>query len=87
MSVALAGLSLPGPAHASVFDTYQRLAARGLSPAPLVPTTVPSTLAPADRTIGPGTTRGRRGYAIRIVHVGPAGPDAVIALAGGEFRS
>jgi hypothetical protein len=77
VSVALAGLSLPAPARASVLDTYQRLAARGVSPAPLVPTTVPSTLAPADRTIDAGTTRGGRGYAIRIVHYGP----------GGEFRT
>ena len=87
VSVALAGLSLPAPARASVLDTYQRLAARGVSPAPLVPTTVPSTLAPADRTIDAGTTRGGRGYAIRMVHYGPEGPDAVIALAGGEFRT
>ena len=87
VSIALAGLSAPAPARAGVLDTYQRLAARGLTPAPLVPTTVPPTLAPAERTIDSGTTRGGRGYSIRIVHVGRNGPDGVIVVAGGEFRS
>ena len=50
-SVVLAGLLAPAAACASVVDAYQRLAARNVTPAPLVPTTVPSTLAPADRTI------------------------------------
>ncbi len=86
-SVVLAGLFAPAAAGASVVDAYQRLAARNLKPAPLVPTTVPSTLAPADRTITNGTTRGARGYSIRIVHVGRNGPDAVIALSGGEFKT
>lgn len=87
VSIALAGLSVPAPARAGVVDTYQRLAARGLTPAPLVPTAVPPTLTPADRTIGPGTTRGARGYSIRIVHYGRNGPDAIIVVNGGEFRS
>jgi hypothetical protein len=87
VAIALAGLSLPVPARAGVLDTYQRLAARGLSPAPLVPTTLPPTLAPADRTIGPGTTRGARGYSIRVVHYDGNGPDAIIVVNGGEFRT
>jgi hypothetical protein len=87
LSVALAGLSLAAPARASVIDVYQRLAARDVSPAPLVPTTVPTALRPADRTIDTGTTRGGRGYSIRITHYGAAGPDAIIVVTGGEFRS
>lgn len=87
VSIALAGLSTPAPARAGVLDAYQRLAARGLTPAPLVPTAVPSTLTPADRTIGIGPTRGGRGYSIRLVHYGRNGPDAIIVVAGGEFRS
>jgi hypothetical protein len=87
VAIALAGLSLPAPARAGVLDTYQRVAARGLTPAPLVPTTVPPTLAPIDRTIDTGTTRGGRGYSIRIVHYGRNGPDAIIVVTGGEFRS
>jgi hypothetical protein len=87
VSIALAGLSVPAPAGADVLDTYQRLAARGLTPSPLVPTAVPPSLSPIDRTIGTGTTRGGRGYSIRLVHFGRNGPDAVIVVTGGEFRS
>jgi hypothetical protein len=86
-SIVLAALGAPAPARADVVDTYQRLAARHVSPAPLVPTVVPPTLAPAERTIGPGTTRGARGYSIRIVHYDGNGPDAIIVVTGGEFRS
>ena len=86
VSIALAGLS-PAAARAGVVDTYQRLAERGLSPAPLVPTKVPPAVSPVDRTISNGTTRGARGYSLRIVHYGPNGPDAVVVVTGGEFRS
>jgi hypothetical protein len=84
MSIAL---SLPATAGADVLDAYQRVAARGLTPAPLVPTAVPPALAPIDRTITMGTTRGGRGYSLRIVHYDRNGPDAIIVVTGGEFRS
>ena len=87
VSVALLVLLVPAPAGADVLDTYQRLAARELTPAPLVPTKVPPALSPIDRTIAPGPTRGGRGYMIRLVHEGPSGPDAIIVVTGGEFRS
>jgi hypothetical protein len=87
VSIALAALSLPAPAGADVLDTYQRLAARKLTPAPLVPTAVPPILTPIDRTITGGTTRGGRGYSLRIVHYDRNGPDAIIVVTGGEFRS
>jgi hypothetical protein len=80
-------LSLPGAARADLLDTYQRLSERHLSPAPLVPTTVPRSVAPIERTIDMGTTRRARGYSIRLAHYGPNGPDAIIVVTGGEFRS
>jgi hypothetical protein len=84
LSIALAALSVPTPADADVLDAYQRLAARGLTPAPLVPTAVPPSVTPIDRTISNATTRGGRGYSIRLEHFGP---DAIIVVTGGEFRS
>jgi len=74
--VVLAGLCAPAPAAAAVLDGYEELASRYLTPAPIVPTTVPPSLAPIDETLGLGSTRGGRGYALRLVHFGPAGPDA-----------
>lgn len=85
-AVAIA-LSVPAPAAADVLDAYQRLAARGLTPAPLVPTVVPPAVTPIDRTISNGTTRGARGYSLRIVHYDRNGPDAIVVVTGGEFRS
>ena len=85
--IALAVLSVPAAAYANFLDTYQRLAERQLSPAPLVPTDIPRVFRPIDRSPEPGTTIGARGYAVRLVHVGPQGPDAVIEVSGGEFRS
>ena len=87
VSLALAGLGVPAAAEADVLDAYQRLAARKLTPAPLVPTAVPPSVSPLDRTIAAGPTRGGRGYALRIVHYGRAGPDAVLVVTGGEFRT
>ena len=84
VAIALAGLSVPAVAGADVLDSYQRIAARGLTPAPLVPTTAPPALRPIERTISTGTTRGGRGYSIRLARTGP---DAIIVVTGGEFRS
>jgi hypothetical protein len=86
-ALAAAVLAVPAVAEASVLDTYQRLAERRVSPAPLVPTTIPKVFRPIDRATEPGTTIGGRGYAVRLVHVGANGPDAVIEVSGGEFRS
>jgi hypothetical protein len=80
---ALTLLSVPASAGAGVLDTYQRLAARGLSPAPLVPTRIPRAFRPIAGAPEPGTTIGGRGYALRLVD---HGPDAVIEVSGGEFR-
>jgi hypothetical protein len=84
---AVALLGVPAVAESSFLDTYQRLAERRLSPAPLVPTTIPKAFRPIDRAPENGTTIGGRGYAVRLVHQGPLGPDAVIEVSGGEFRS
>ena len=70
VSLALAGLSVPATAGADVLDAYQRLAGAELTPAPLVPTAVPPSLAPIDRTVGLGGTRGGRGYSLRFAHEG-----------------
>ena len=86
-ALALVALSVPAPAGADVLDAYQRLAARKLSPAPLVPTAVPAAVRPIDRTISNGTTRGARGYSLRIVHYDRNGPDAIIVVTGGEFKT
>jgi hypothetical protein len=85
--ITLALLAVPATADATFLDTYPRLAARQLSPAPLVPTKIPRVFRPIERSPEPGTTIGGRGYAVRLVHVGPQGPDAVIEVSGGEFRS
>ena len=85
--IAVALLGVPAVAEAGFLDTYQRLAERRLSPAPLVPTTIPKAFRPIDRAPENGSTIGGRGYAVRLVHQGPLGPDAVIEVSGGEFRS
>ncbi len=51
--VVLAGLCAP-PTAAAVLDGYQELASRYLTPAPIVPTTVPPSLALIDETLGLG---------------------------------
>jgi hypothetical protein len=89
-TVALATLALltvPAVADADLLDTYSRIAERRLSPAPLVPVTIPRVFRPIERAPEPGSTIGGRGYAVRLVHQGPAGPDAVIEVSGGEFRT
>lgn len=84
----LVALTLPAPASAAgLLDTYQRLAERRIAPAPLVPTTAPRILRPLDRTLDVGTTRGGRGYSVRVVHYGGAGPDAIVVVTGGQFRT
>jgi hypothetical protein len=87
VAVLMVVLTTAGSARADILDTYQALARRHLSPVPLVPTTVPRSLEPADQTITRSTSRGRGSYSIRIVHYGVGGPDAVIALAGGEYKT
>jgi hypothetical protein len=84
---ALALLGAPAVAGADLLDTYQRLAERRLSPAPLVPTAIPRAFRPIARAPEPGTTIAGRGYAVRLVHQGPEGPDAVIEVSGGEYRT
>ena len=85
---AVALLGVPAAAEAEdLLGTYQRIAERRLSPAPLVPTAIPRAFRPIERSAEVGTTIGGRGYAVRLVHQGPARPDAVIEVSGGEFRS
>ena len=82
--LAVAG-GVPSPAIGSVQDEYQRLAERGLQPAPLVPTTVPAELSPIDSVLETLSSRRRSGYGFRLSREG-ANP-AVIALEGGAYAS
>src|SRR5688500_15884122 len=83
--IALVALSaVPATAGADVLDTYQELASRRLTPAPLVPTVVPPSLRPYDRTAGLSSTRGGRGYSLRMLR---EGRNAVLVVTGGEFKS
>jgi len=85
--VALVGLSAPAAASADVLDAYSELALRRLSPAPLVPTTVPRSVTPLDRTIDGSSSRRRSGYGLRMVHYGASRPDAIVVLEGGSFKT
>ena len=85
--LAAVALIAPAASSADVLDVYQGLAARKLHPAPLVPTTVPRTVSPLDRTIAPSPSRRRKGYGVRLVHYGPNGPNAIVVLEGGSFKT
>src|SRR4051794_15589727 len=79
----IAGLSAPTAASAGgVLDTFRRLAERGLSPAPLVPTTAPPSLRPVDRTLEGVPSSRRSGYGVRL-----AGRNAIIAISGGDYAN
>jgi hypothetical protein len=82
--VALGALAAPAAASADALDVYSGLAERGLSPAPLVPTTVPPSLRPLDRTLTSSPGRRRGSYALRLA---ADGPDAIIVLERGTFGS
>lgn len=84
--VALVGLSAPAAASADVLDVYSELALRKLRPAPLVPTEVPPSLTPLDRTVTAFGSRRRSGYGLRLVREGAA-TGAVIVLEGGSFKT
>lgn len=83
--VALGALAAPAASSADVLDVYRELAERGLSPAPLVPTTVPPSLEPLDRTLATFPIRRRGGYALRLAN--DDGPGAVIVLERGAFKT
>jgi hypothetical protein len=85
--IALVALSAPTASSADVLDTYGDLIERTLSPAPLVPTAVPRSVAPIDRTITGSPSRRRSGYGLRLAHYGRYGPDAIVVLEGGSFKT
>jgi hypothetical protein len=85
--IALVALGAPAGSSADVLGVYQDLALRRLSPAPLVPTAVPRSLDPLDRTMTTSPSRRRSGYALRMVHYGSNGPDAIIVLERGAFKT
>ena len=81
---ALVVLGVPAGSSADVLTEYQDLAARRLSPAPLVPTAVPRSVAPLERTISPSPSRRRSGYGLRVVN---GAQTAVVVLEGGSFKN
>lgn len=85
--MALVALSAPAASSADVLGTYQELAERRLRPAPLVPTVVPPSLAPLDRTITTSPSRRKSGYALRMVQYGRNGPNAIMVLERGAFKT
>jgi hypothetical protein len=85
--VVLAFLLLTPAAHADGLLTLQDLAKRHLRPAPLVPTSAPRPLSDLSTTLGTGVGRGKRGYGLRLAHYTDSGPDAIIALERGAYRS
>jgi hypothetical protein len=84
---ALAFVLIVPAAQADGLDALQDLVKRNLKPAPLVPTKGPPILRPLIRTVSLGPGRTRKGYSIRMVHYTATGPDAVIALSRGDYRS
>ena len=85
--VVLAFFLLAPAAHADGLATLQDLAKRHLRPAPLVPTSAPRPLSDLRATLSTGVGRGKRGYGLRLVHYTDDGPDAIIALERGAYRS
>jgi hypothetical protein len=83
----IVALATPAVAGASVLDVFEKLAGRGLSPAPLVPTRAQPLLRQFDSTLDRSSTRRRKAYAVRLAHYTSSGPDAIIAIDGGEYRS
>lgn len=83
----LACLPASPAAAEELLQVYQSLAKRHLRPAPLVFTSAPPSIAPIERMVQNSSTRIRSGYTLRLVHYGPFGPDAIVALEGGEVRS
>lgn len=79
----LVALAAPPSASADVLYLYQKLSARRLSPAPLVPTVAPRLFGSLDETMDILASRRRSGYGFRIVHSGPA----VIAFEAGSFST
>jgi hypothetical protein len=77
---ALVALAFPPSASADVMTLYQKLSARKLSPAPLVPTVAPRAFGSLDQTMDGLGSRRRSGYGFRLV----SRSDAVIALQAGN---
>ena len=82
--MALVALIAPAASSADVLTVYQDLALRRLSPAPLVPTSVPPSLAPLDRTISTSPSRRRTGYALRMVN---GAQNANLVLERGAYKN
>jgi hypothetical protein len=87
LGMLFATLLAPSVASADILTDYQKLAARRLSPAPLVFTVAKPPLTEIDQTIQSSGSRRRSGYGLRLVHYTSGGPDAVIALEAGSWTT
>jgi hypothetical protein len=76
----ITALAAPPSASADVLTLYQKLSARKLSPAPLVPTVAPRTFGSLDQAMDGLGSRRRSGYGFRLV----SRSDAVVALQAGN---
>ena len=88
LSIAITALVTAAPASADYIRVSQKLAARHLRPAPLVPTTAPRSLAPLDVTLEVAPTRRRSAYALGMRNAFRSSLiDTVIFLEGGEYKT
>jgi hypothetical protein len=78
-------LIAPAAAHA-VLDQYREIDEARFSPAPLVPTRVPPSLRPIERSMGNQRVRSGRRYSFRLVKEYASG-DAVLVFDRGAYRS
>src|SRR4051812_32066644 len=88
LSIAVAALAAPAPASADYIQASQKLAARHLRPAPLIPTTAPRSLSPLGTTMDVSAGRRRSAYAIGLRNAfRSSATDSVIFLEGGEYKT
>jgi len=78
-------LVVPMPAHA-VLEQYREIDEGRLSPAPLVPTRVPPSLRPIERSMGSQRVRSGRRYSFRFAKESASG-DAVLVFDRNAHRS
>jgi hypothetical protein len=88
LAVALLCVIVPGARADDTLFVLQKLSDRRLSPAPLVFTQLPPAMPPYLQAIqNAGGARSKNGYVIRAAHYTPNGPDAIVALSRGDYKS
>ena len=85
LTIAVCGGAAVPPAEGDVLSAYERLVARDLPRAPLVPTTVPKALQPIDATVDGLSGRRRSAFGLRFAREGGPSTAAVVALVGDDY--